>query len=170
MAHGLGVKETVNGKGSVESALGNMAQTFEEMKANVTGILLVCKLQDHYDIHHLFTKEDALATFFVSLVRSERFGEGSALGRANIAIYNYLQQAGAFKRTPSGRYTLDYKKMEDALTSLTALILKTQATGDYDFAKNFESRYGKHSENFAADRMNLGLEGIPADIRFEFKR
>lgn len=170
VAHGLGVKETVNGKGSVESALGNMAQTFEEMKANVTGILLVCKLQDHYDIHHLFTKEDALATFFVSLVRSERFGEGSALGRANIAIYNYLQQAGAFKRTPSGRYTLDYKKMEDALTSLTALILKTQATGDYDFAKNFESRYGKHSENFAADRMNLGLEGIPADIRFEFKR
>ena len=170
VAHGLGVKETVNGKGSVESALGNMAQTFEEMKANVAGVLLVCKLQDHYDIHHIFTKEDALATFFVSLVRSERFGEGSALGRANIAIYNYLQEAGAFQRTPSGRYTLDYGKMESALTELTALILKTQATGDHDFAAAFEKRYAFRSENYAADRMNLGLEGIPADIRLEFKR
>ncbi len=170
VAHGLGVKETVNGKGSVESALGNMAQTFEEMKANVAGVLLVCKLQDHYDIHHIFTKEDALATFFVSLVRSERFGEGSALGRANIAIYNYLQEAGAFQRTPSGRYTLDYGKMESALTELTALILKTQATGDHDFAAAFETRYATRSENYAADRMNLGLEGIPADIRLEFKR
>ena len=170
VAHGLGVKETVNGKGSVEHALGNMAQTFEEMKANVAGVLLVCKLQDHYDIHHLFTKEDALATFFVSLVRSERFGEGSALGRANIAIYNYLQEADAFHRAPSGRYTLNYRKMEDALTELTALILTTQATGDYEYAAEFEKRYARRSENYSADRMNLGLEGIPADIRLEFKR
>ena len=169
VAHGLGVKETVNGKGSVESALGNMAQTFEEMKANVAGVLLVCKLQDHHDIHHIFTKEDALATFFVSLVRSERFGEGSALGRANIAIYNYLQHSGAFSRKPSGKYSLDYNKMESALSDLTALILKTQATGDYQFACEFEKTYSKRSEDYAADRLNLGLEGIPADIRFEFE-
>ena len=118
-----------------------MAQTFEEMKANVAGVLQVCKLQDHYDIHHIFTKKDALTTFFVSLVRSERFGEGSALGRANIAIYNYLQEAGAFSRKASGKYTLDYKKMEEALSDLTALILKTQATGDKEFAAQFEARY-----------------------------
>lgn len=169
VSHGLGVKETVNGKGSVESALGNMAQTFEEMKANVAGVLQVCKLQDHYDIHHIFTKKDALTTFFVSLVRSERFGEGSALGRANIAIYNYLQEAGAFSRKASGKYTLDYKKMEEALSDLTALILKTQATGDYEFACEFEKKYSKRNENYAADRLNLGIEGIPADIRFEFE-
>ena len=169
VAHGLGVKETVNGKGSVESALGSVAQTFEEMKANVAGVLLVCKLQDHYDIHHLFTKEDALATFFVSLVRSERFGEGSALGRANIAIYNYLQEAGAIHRKASGRYSLDYRKMEDVLSELTALILKTQATGDYEFARAFENRYSKRSEDYVADRLNLGMEGIPADIRIEFE-
>jgi hypothetical protein len=169
VAHGLGVKETVNGKGSVESALGSVAQTFEEMKANVAGVLLVCKLQDHYDIHHLFTKEDALATFFVSLVRSERFGEGSALGRANIAIYNYLQEAGAIHRKASGRYSLDYRKMEDVLSELTALILKTQATGDYEFAKEFERRYSKRSEDYVADRQNLGMEGIPADIRIVFE-
>ena len=59
VAHGLGVKETVNGKGSVEEALGGMAATLEEVKANAAGVLLVCMLQEHFDIHHLFTKEDA---------------------------------------------------------------------------------------------------------------
>ena len=98
VAHGLGVKETVDGNESVEEALGSVAPTIEEVKANTAGVLLVCKLQNRFDIHHIFTKEDALATFFSSLVRAERFGEGSALGRANIIIYNYLAKAGAFQR------------------------------------------------------------------------
>jgi hypothetical protein len=127
-------------------------------------------LQKHFDIHHLFTKEDALATFFASLVRAERFGEGTALGRANIIIYNYLAEAGAFTRKATGQYALDFKKMESALSDLTALVLKTQATGDKAFAEQFEARYGKLSADYDADRMNLGLERIPADIRFNFKR
>jgi hypothetical protein len=169
VAHGLGVKETVNGKGSVEEALGATAQTFEEVKANVAGVQLVCKLQDHFDIHHLFTKQDALTTFFVSLLRSERFGEGSALGRANVIIYNYLQEAGAFERHPSGKYTLDVKKMESALADLTALVLETQATGNRAFAAEFENQYSKRSEAYQADIMNLGLEKVPVDIRFDFQ-
>ena len=170
VAHGLGVKETVDGNVSVEEALGSAALTFEEVKANAAGMLLVCKLQDHYDIHHIFTKEDALATFFASLVRSERFGEGSSLGRSSIIIYNYLEQAGAFVRKASGQYSLDYGKMEAALSELTALVLKTQATGDKAFADEFEAKYSKLSANYEADRLNLGLEKIPADIRFNFKR
>ena len=169
VAHGLGVKETVNGKGSVEEALGNAALTLEEVKANAAGVLLVCDLQNHFDIHRLFTKEDALATFFASLVRSERFGEGAALGRANIMIYNYLAEAGAFQRKPTGQYSLDFKKMESALSDLTALVLKTQATGDGAFARQFEAKYSKLDADYDADRLNLGLEKIPADIRFNFK-
>lgn len=167
VAHGLGVKETVNGKGSVEDALGSVSLTFEEIKANTAGVLLVSKLQDHYDIRNLFTKEDALTTFFVSLVRSERFGEGSALGRANIIIYNYLEEAGAFRRKESGQYSLDLGRMETALQDLTALVLKTQATGDRAFATYFENCYSKRSDNFDADLMNLAIEKIPADIRFK---
>ena len=170
VAHGLGVKETVNGLGSVEEALGNVAATLEEVKANAAGALLVCKLQNHYDIHHLFTKEDALATFFASILRSERFGESSALGRANIIIYNYLALAGAFQRKASNQYSLDFGKMETALSELTALVLKTQATGDKAFAEQFESQFSRRNADYDADRQCLGLEKIPADIRFEFKR
>ena len=169
VAHGLGVKETVNGLGSVDEALGNEALTFEEVKSLAAGVLMVCQLQSHFDIHHIFTKEDALTTFFTSLVRAERFGEGSALGRANTMIYNYLREAGAFERHASGQYSLDCGKMENALANLTALVLETQATGNKAFATQFEDKYSKRSEDYKADLMNLGLEKIPVDIRFDFK-
>lgn len=168
VAHGLGVKETVNGLGSVDEALGNQALTFEEIKSLAAGVLMVCQLQSHFDIHHLFTKEDALTTFFTSLVRAERFGEGSALGRANTIIYNYLHEAGAFERHASGQYSVDGEKMETALANLTALVLETQATGNKAFATQFEDTYAKRSEDYKADLMNLGLEKIPVDLRFDF--
>lgn len=170
VAHGLGVKETIDGNVSVEEALGSAAVTLEEVKANAAGVLMVCNLQKHFDIqHHYFSKKDALATFFVSLVRSERFGEASALGRANIIIYNWLANAGAFHRKPSGQYELDFEKMESALEDLTALVLKTQATGDKAFADELEAQYSKRTDDYYADRINLGLAKIPADIRFNFK-
>ena len=171
VAHGLGVKETVNGKGSVEQALGSAAATFEELKANAAGVLLVCKLQSHFDIqHHYFSKRDALTTFFASLVRSERFGEASSLGRCSVIIYNYLREAGAFQRKASGQYVLDFNKMEEALSDLTALVLKTQATGDRDGALAFENKYSKRCKDYNEDQINLRLEKIPTDIRFNFKR
>ena len=170
VAHGLGVKETIDGNVSVEEALGSAAITLEEVKANAAGALMVCDLQNHYDIqHYYFTKNDALATFFVSLVRSERFGEASALGRANIIIYNWLAKAGAFQRKPSGQYKIDFEKMEAALKDLTALVLKTQATGDKATADELEAQYSKRGDDYYADRINLGLAKIPADIRFNFK-
>lgn len=170
VAHGLGVKETVNGKGSVVEALGSVAPTLEEVKANAAGVLLVCQLQKHFDIHRIFGKEDALTTFFVSNVRSERFGEGSSLGRANIIIHNYLKEAGAFERKASGQYILNIKKMEEALSDLTALVLKIQATGDKAAAEKLEANYSKLSSDFEADRQNLALAGIPVDIRLNFKK
>ena len=140
------------------------------MKANAAGMLLLCKLQDHYDIKHLFSKEDALTTFFASLIRSERFGEANMLGQVAIIIYNYLGEAGVYQRKASGLYSLDLPKMEQALSDLTALVLKTQATGDHDYAVEFLNRYGKRGANYDADAVSLGLEKIPVDIRLNFEK
>ena len=59
--------------------------------------------------------------------------------------------------------------MEAALKDLTAMVLKTQATGDKAFADELEANYSKRSDDYYADRINLGLAKIPADIRFNFK-
>lgn len=160
VAHGLGVDEKLKG---------SQALTFDEVKVNAAGVLLVCMLQEHHDIHHIFTGEDALTTFFASVLRSVRFGEGSALGRAHQIIYNYLYESGAFSRNAAGQYSIDFDKMVKALESLTAIVLETQAKGDSGFAAGFEEKYAKRSDNFDADQLKLGLEKIPVDIRFNFK-
>lgn len=115
------------------------------------------------------TPEDAITTYLANLVRSERFGEGEALGRSNIMIYNYLQSKGAFTRMDSGKYHIDYTKGYQAISDLAGLILKIQATGDYDAAVNFEKEYGQISDTFEADLINLRLANIPVDLRFKFE-
>ena len=170
VAHGLGVKETVNGKGSVADALGSEALPFEEMKGNIVGLYLVCNLMKEHQLSGIVTKEDAITTYLASLLRSERFGTGSALGRANIMIYNYLSKKGAFVRNESGKYHIDYAKAQEAISDLAGEILKIQATGDYQAAKAFETEYAFVSKDFSLDQHNIRLEGIPTDIRFDFEK
>lgn len=169
IAHGLGVKETVNGKGSVASALGNEAAEFEEMKANMVGLFISYNLVKKHQSIGLTTPEDVLATYLANLLRSERFGEGEPLGRANIMIYNYLSKKDAFRRTPAGKYDIDYAIFYDAVTELSGRILEIQATGDYESAKAFSAEYGSVPETLKEDVRTLKLEGVPTDLRFEFE-
>lgn len=60
--------------------------------------------------------------------------------------------------------------METALSDLTALMLKLQANGDKAAAEEFERNFATRGADYDADRLQLGIENIPADIRFEFKR
>ncbi len=168
VAHGLGVKQTLDGR-DVNEALGTSALTWEEAKGNIVGEWLVLHLLEQQKVAALFTKEDAIATFVANIIRSQRFGEGEALGRANIMCYNYLSEQGAFSRSEAGTYKIDFAKAEEAITSLAGLILKTQAVGDKAAADRFEARYSKLSEAFMADLVNLSLDKIPADIRLIFE-
>lgn len=170
IAHGLGVKETINGKGSVNEALGKAALTWEEMKGSVLGVYLACGLIEKHEISALLTKNDALTTYIANLIRSERFGSAEALGRSNIMIYNYLLNKKAIVREESGKYQIDYAKAYDTIKELAGIILKTQATGDAGFATAFEKQYGSVSETFKADLINLRLEKIPVDIRFTYSK
>ncbi len=170
ISHGLGVKETINGKGTVNEALGNRALTWEDAKANALGLYFVCKLVDEHKIPALITKEDAITTFVANLIRSERFGEASQLGRAYVMLFNYLNRNGAFKRGDSGKYSIDYGKTLSLVAEFAGIALKTQATGDYEFAEQFENQYCVQSEDFKADLVNIRLENIPIDIRFEFQK
>ena len=170
IAHGLGVKETVNGKGSVSEALGNRALTWEDAKANVVGLYLVCKMIDEHKLPGINSKASAINTFVANLIRSERFGENSQLGRAYVMVFNYLNEKGAFKRGDSGKYSINQDRLLEAAAELAGIIIKTQATGDYEFAGQFEQKYCSLSEDFKADLMNIRLENIPLDIKFEFQK
>lgn len=167
VAHGLGVKETVNGKGSVDDAMKDEKTTWEEAKADILGLFMVCNLIDRKEIP-LISKEDAITTFIAGLVRSVRFGAASSHGKANMMCYNYLKDNGAFARNADGLYHIDYAKALEAINSWAGLILKTQATGDYEFAKAYTAKNAVIHEPLAADIANVNGHNIPRDIRFDF--
>jgi hypothetical protein len=170
VAKGLGVKETVNGKGTVSQALGNEALLWEKAKSNVLGTWLCAKEVEAHRIAALIQKEDVLATFVANILRSCRFGGVDPTGQASLMIYNYLVEQGALARHESGRYSINYSKTWDALESLGALILKTQATGDIDTARSFAAKYAVTCPALEADKVTLELEKIPVDIRFAYER
>ena len=170
VAKGLGVKETVNGKGPVTAALGNEALTFEKAKSNVLGTYLFLQEVKANHIDALIVPKDVLATFIANTIRSARFGVADATGRANVAVYNCLLESGAITRKSSGKYGIDYAKTEEAITLLGARILEIQATGDLAAAQDFVEKYAVVGPTIKADVVNLELEKIPVDIRLTYEK
>ncbi|MCR4965169.1 MAG: Zn-dependent hydrolase [Bacteroidales bacterium] len=165
VAHGLGVKQTINGKGSVDEAMQTENTSWEEAKADIIGLYLVCNLIEKGEITNI-SVEDAITTYIVGLLRSVRFGAKEAHGIANMMCYNYFEENGAFKRTGNGTYHIDYDKAREAVDSWIAIILKTQAEGDFEFASQFSKKNGKVGSNLQKDLDRINKAGIPRDIRF----
>ena len=168
VAHGLGVKQTVNGRGTVADALGNESDLFEELKGDVLGVWLACNLNAKHNFSTTLHRNDFLETFVASTLRSTRFGAESATGMANIAIWNWLIEKGALSRNnETDVYTVNYEKAYQALTDLAGLVLKIQATGDATAARKFAVDYGKLTNALRDDAHKMHLEEIPVDIRFK---
>ena len=167
VAHGLGVKQTVNGKGTVDAAMGSEKTTWEEAKADILGLFMVSKLIDMGEITDI-TKEESVATFIAGIVRSVRFGHASSHGKANMMCFNYMVENGAFSRNEDGLYVVDFEKAADVINSWANLILTTQATGDFEFAQKYSAEHASITEALAADIAKVNAAGIPRDIVFDF--
>ncbi len=170
LAKSLGVKETINGQGLVADALGSESLTIEKAKSNVIGAYLNALEVNKRHLDALILREDVLATFVANTIRSCRFGDGDATGRAAFIVYNYLVEQGAIFRKASGKYDLDYDKIFASLEKLGASILEIQATGDKAAANELVAKYGHVSSTAKADIVSLELEKVPADIRVVFEK
>ena len=169
IAKGLGVKETVNGKGTVAEALGNEALAIEKAKSNVLGAWLCAQEAEAYNLSAIFRKEDVLTTFVTNTLRSTRFGAANPTGIANIFVYNYLLESKAIVWNSSCRYSIDYDKTWQALETLGARILDIQAHGDIDAAHALIAKYGVAGPESLSDKHVLEKAGIPVDIRFTYE-
>ena len=167
VAHGLGVKQTVNGKGTVDQAMGDQKTSWEEAKADILGLFMVNKLIEMGEITDI-TKEESIATFIAGIVRSVRFGSASSHGKANMMCFNYMEDHGAFSRNAEGRYVVDFEKAEAAIDSWASLILETQATGNFEFAQKYAAENASIREALAAEVAKVNEAGIPRDIVFDF--
>jgi hypothetical protein len=166
VAHGLGIKETVNGKGSVDEALKTEKTSWEEAKADILGLFMVCNLIEKGEITNI-TIEDAITTYIAGILRSVRFGAASSHGKANMMCYNYMEKYGAFSRNEKNLYNIDFEKSKESINSWAALILKTQGEGDFEFAQKYREENGVIGTALQADLDKIGNANIPRDIRFE---
>jgi hypothetical protein len=166
VAHGLGIKNTINGKGTVRQALKEQYSGLEECKADILGLFLVTKLHEMGEFSD--TKLiDNYVTFMAGIFRSVRFGAASAHGKANMITFNYFNEQGAFTRTEEGKYVVDFEKMKLATQGLADMILKIQGDGDYDAAKLLIEQKGIVNPALQAELDKIGQSGIPVDIVFE---
>lgn len=166
VAHGLGIKNTINDNGTVRQALKEHASALEEGKADVLGLYMVKQLLAKGAITE-GTLEDYYTTFMAGIFRSVRFGASSAHGKANMVRFNYFQEQGAFSRNDEGFYAIDVEKMTAAIDSLSELILTLQGNGDYQGVEALVNEKGLIKDDLAASLAKLETANIPVDIVFE---
>ncbi len=165
VAHGLGIKNTVTGKGTVRSALQEQYSWLEEGKADVLGLYMVTGLlkkgELKGDIKEYYT------TYMAGILRSVRFGASSAHGKANMQCFNFFQEKGAFERTAKGTYRVNFEKFEKAMNDLGNVILTLQGNGDKAAVEKAQKEKGIIKPELQADLDRLSKKGIPVDVVFE---
>ena len=166
VAHGLGIKNTLDGKGTVRHALKEQYSAIEEAKADILGLFLVTKLSEMGEYTNT-TMEENYTTFMAGIFRSVRFGAASAHGKANMIEFNYLANEGAFTRDENGLYNIDFPKMKLAVEKLGGAILKAQGDGNYEYVKEWIATDGVIKPELQADLDKLAGSGIPKDIWYE---
>ncbi len=167
VAHGLGIKNTIDGKGTVREALKDRAGSLEEGKADVLGLYMVTQLIKKHELGDADVR-DNYVTFLAGIFRSVRFGAADAHGRANMARFNFFKQMGAFSRDEAtGTYRVDFDRMEAAMNALSEKILTFQGNGDYEGVGAFMEEMGVIGPELQAGLDSLSSAGIPVDIVFE---
>jgi len=166
VAHGLGVKNTITGKGTVRQALLDVASSMEEGKADVLGLYMVSELQKAGELGDVDLR-DYYVTFMASVFRSIRFGASEAHGKANMVRFNFFVENGAFVRNAeTGKYRVDFDQMNNAMEALSRKLLILQGDGDYEGAAELTATKGVIGEQLQADLDRLTQASIPVDITF----
>ncbi|WP_444927049.1 dipeptidyl-peptidase 3 family protein [Microbulbifer sp. TRSA002] len=166
VAHGLGIKKTVEGGNNVRQALKETSSALEEGKADILGLYMVTRLHEKGELEE-GQLMDNYVTFLAGIFRSVRFGAASAHGKANMMRFNYFKEQGAFTRDPkTGQYSVDFEKMQQAMTNLSRLIITIQGDGDYEKAKSLLETKGVIGPELQADLDRLAEANIPVDVTF----
>lgn len=165
VAHGLGIKNTINGKGTVRAALQEQSSWLEEAKADILGLYMVSKLVEKGELPGPI--ENYYTTFMAGIIRSVRFGAGEAHGKANMLAFNYFEDKGAFEKTAAGHYKVNFEKFHLAMNELSSLILTLQGDGDKAAVEKLQKEKALVKPGLQTDLNKLQAKGIPVDVIFE---
>jgi len=166
VAHGLGIKNTITGKGNLRKALKEQYSGWEEAKADVVGLWMVSWLIEKKELTAV-TVEDAYVTYMAGLIRSVRFGAAEAHGKANMMCFNFFEDKKAFSRNADGTFKVDIEKTRQAINEWSAFILSVEGEGDYDKAVTYMKENGKVRSDLQTGLELIKSANIPKDVVFD---
>ena len=167
IAHGLGIKHTLTGKGTVREALKDQSSALEEGKADILDLYMIMNLENRGQWEG-GALNDHSVTFLASIFRSIRFGASSSHGQANLTRFNFFKKMEVFSREEStGTYRVHFDKIREAVDALSERILRLQGDGDYQEVKAFMEKWGQPDPVLTVDLQRLHSAGIPVDMIFE---
>lgn len=169
LSHSLGPGVIVkNGaETTVNAELKELYSATEEGKADVMGAYNILYMMQKGELP-VAEKEQFLATYFVGLFRAMRFGINEAHGQGAAFQYSYFKEKGAFSvDAGSGKFKLDFPKLEAAISALTQEIVMLQGDGDYGKAQAFLAKYA--ALDAPAKAVIASLTDVPVDIQPVYK-
>jgi len=166
VSHGLGIKKTVTGKGTIRETLKEQYSGWEEAKADIVGLWMVSWLIEKGELTGI-TVEDAYVTYMAGLIRSVRFGAAEAHGKANMMCFNFFEDKKAFSRNADGTFKVDFDKTRQAVNEWSAFILSVEGEGDYAKAVEYMKQNGNVRPELQAGLDLLKTANIPKDVVFD---
>jgi len=173
ITHGLGPHVTKQGgkESTPRQDLKEAYSTIEEAKADVTGLWALAYMMDKGQLKDTLGQGEAAErklynTFLASCFRTLHFGLTDSHARGMAIQVNYLLDKGAFVSHGDGTFSVDFKKIKQAVIDLDREFLTIEATGDYARAKAMMAHYVviRPDVQKALDKM----KAVPNDIRPAF--
>ena len=166
MAHQLGLRDTITGRGPVRAALGEHADLIEEAKATVLSLWMAERLQARGELPESALREH-YASFLAGLFRHVQLEGDSPGARARLLVFNYFRDRGAIRRDrDSGLYHVDAATIAPAIEALATQLLVLQGSGDREGAAMLAETLGGTRPELRADLERLEAAGVPAAIVF----
>ena len=164
ICHGLGpafAHDASGEKVDIRAAMGPIFGGLEEAKADVVGMFALKWLVDH----GVLPKQKLngyYASYLAGNFRTLRFGAAEPHGQAEMMEFNYYVEQGAVRRDASGKYSVDFKKMPDAIAGLAKELLVMEATGDRARAEAWFTKYDVISPELQKSLDKA--KGLPVDV------
>ena len=167
LMHGLGPHNiTVNGHATtVRQEMKEAGSALEEAKADISSLFAIQHMIDK-GVMPKSLERTLYTTYLASAFRSIRFGITEAHGKGQAMQLNYLLDAGAFLVRPDGTFGVNAAKIKDGVSALTREFMTIQAEGNYEKAKEMQTRLGviRPEVQRALDK----LKNVPVDIEPHF--
>jgi hypothetical protein len=162
IGHGLGPQYVHGTKTPVNEKLKELSSWIEENKADMVSLHSLKYLRDH-QIVDAKLQHQHYVSYLGGALRSIRFGTEEAHGKGAIVSLNFfMEQGGITFDSASGRYAVNFEKIDSAVAKLTNELLMIEADGDYPRAKKLEEKYAR-TPDFVQASLNK-LKDLPIDL------